>query len=159
MNDTPTGIEARVCEDIARRQQLGIRKYGTTLEDAGLDELALLQHAYEETLDQAVYLKGAIERRKRAPGKRVKNQRITNKKAKLGTTSASMIQFLPGDLVKTSAASEAVYEVVCIKPFPHGLMVGIYDEPPSKHVDFWNPKNLVLHKAAKRKATTKHDIK
>lgn len=63
MNDTPTGIEARVCEDIARRQQLGKRKYGTTLEDAGLDELAFLQHAYEEALDQAIYLKGAIERK------------------------------------------------------------------------------------------------
>jgi len=75
------------------------------------------------------------------------------------TDTSTNMMFAPGDLVKTSAASEAVYEVACIKPFPHGLMVGIYDEPPSKHVDFWNPKNLVLHKAAKREATTKHDTK
>jgi hypothetical protein len=28
-----TGTEARVCEDIARRQQLGIKKYGVTVEE------------------------------------------------------------------------------------------------------------------------------
>jgi hypothetical protein len=57
----PTGVEAAVCEDIARRQQLGIQKYGGTVADnpAGLREW--LQHAYEECLDQAVYLKRAME--------------------------------------------------------------------------------------------------
>ena len=30
------------------------------------------------------------------------------------------------------------YEVAEIKKFPHGLMVGIYDEPPSKHIDYLN---------------------
>jgi hypothetical protein len=56
----PTGVEAAVCEDIARRQQLGIQKYGGTVADnpAGLREW--LQHAYEECLDQAVYLKRAM---------------------------------------------------------------------------------------------------
>jgi len=56
-----TGTEARVCEDIAARQELGVRKYGTTVQANPLPLRAWLQHAYEETLDQAVYLRRAIE--------------------------------------------------------------------------------------------------
>jgi hypothetical protein len=61
-NDTnePTGIEAEVCRDIARRQQVGIAKYGTTVADNPLELRQWLQHAYEECLDQAVYLRRAI---------------------------------------------------------------------------------------------------
>lgn len=58
---TPTGTEARVCEDIARRQALGLAKYGTTVEANPLPLVAWLQHAYEETLDKAIYLRRAIE--------------------------------------------------------------------------------------------------
>lgn len=58
---TPTGTEARVCEDIAIRQQAGLAKYGTTVEGNPLMLREWLQHAYEETLDQAVYLRRAIE--------------------------------------------------------------------------------------------------
>ena len=54
---TPTGIEAIVCNDIAARQQLGIAKYGTTVADNPLPLRAWLEHAYEECLDQAVYLR------------------------------------------------------------------------------------------------------
>lgn len=57
----PIGIEALVCEDIARRQQLGIAKYGTTVADNPLELRAWLQHAYEEALDMAIiYLRRAI---------------------------------------------------------------------------------------------------
>ena len=28
------------------------------------------------------------------------------------------------------------YEVAGTKNFPHGKMIGIYDEPPSKHIDY-----------------------
>lgn len=56
----PTGIEALVCEEIAQRQQLGINKYGTTVADNHLSLREWLQHALEETLDQAVYLRRAI---------------------------------------------------------------------------------------------------
>lgn len=56
----PTGIEAAVCQDIADRQQLGIRKYGTTVAANPLELREWLQHAYEECLDQAVYLRRAI---------------------------------------------------------------------------------------------------
>jgi len=56
-----TGIEAQVCADIAQRQQLGLAKYGMSVADNPAIFSAWLQHAYEECLDQAVYLKKAIE--------------------------------------------------------------------------------------------------
>jgi hypothetical protein len=56
-----TGTERRVCEDIASRQELGIRKYGTTVSDNPLELLEWLQHAYEEALDMAIYLRRTIE--------------------------------------------------------------------------------------------------
>jgi len=57
---TPIGIEALVCADIAARQQVGIKKYGTTLGDNPLTTLQTLQHAYEESLDFPIYLKKLI---------------------------------------------------------------------------------------------------
>ena len=56
----PEGIEAEVCADIARRQQMGINKYGTTVAENRLSLQRWLVHAYEEALDQAIYLKRAI---------------------------------------------------------------------------------------------------
>lgn len=56
-----TGTEARVCRDIEERQQKGVAKYGTTVESNPLTLKQWLQHAYEETLDQAIYLKRSIE--------------------------------------------------------------------------------------------------
>ncbi len=57
----PTGTEAAVCKDIASRQALGIQKYGQTVAENPLAHKQWLQHAYEECLDQAVYLKRAIQ--------------------------------------------------------------------------------------------------
>jgi len=57
----PTGTEARVCDDIARRQQLGIHKYGTTVAGNPLGYRSWMWHAYEEALDHCVYLRRAIE--------------------------------------------------------------------------------------------------
>ena len=54
------GIEANVCLDIGSRQEMGIVKYGTTVADNPLSLRQWLQHAYEETLDKAIYLKRAI---------------------------------------------------------------------------------------------------
>ena len=54
------GIEAEVCIEIARRQEKGIAKYGMTVADNPLALRDWLQHALEEVLDQAVYLKRAI---------------------------------------------------------------------------------------------------
>ena len=56
-----SGTEQRVCHDIAERQSLGISKYRTTVEQNPLTLREWLQHAFEETLDQAIYLKRAIE--------------------------------------------------------------------------------------------------
>lgn len=56
----PTGIEYLVCEDISARQQLGISKYGVTVSDNPLALREWLVHAYQECLDQAVYLRRAI---------------------------------------------------------------------------------------------------
>ena len=56
----PTGIEADLCAEIAARQAKGIQKYGTTVADNPLALREWLQHALEEALDQAVYLKRAI---------------------------------------------------------------------------------------------------
>lgn len=52
-------VEA-VREDLLKRSQFGIAKYGTTLERTDLSLRDWLQHAYEECLDQANYLKRTI---------------------------------------------------------------------------------------------------
>jgi hypothetical protein len=52
-------VEA-VRHDLLSRSELGIKKYGVTLDRTDLDLRDWLQHAYEETLDQANYLKRAI---------------------------------------------------------------------------------------------------
>ena len=62
-------IESSVCADILRRQQLGIAKYGLTVAANPLDLSAWLNHAYEECLDQAVYLKRAISELEKINGK------------------------------------------------------------------------------------------
>lgn len=57
---TPTGIEALVCADIAKRQAQGIAKYGTTVAENPLVLRQWLVHQYEELLDAAVYARRAI---------------------------------------------------------------------------------------------------
>jgi len=52
-------VEA-VRDDLLQRSQVGISKYGVTLARNDLSLRDWLQHAYEETLDQANYLKRAI---------------------------------------------------------------------------------------------------
>lgn len=61
-NDRPF-IQDLVMADLAERKEHGIRKYGTALQSGnGRD---MLQDAYEEALDLAVYLRGAIDERDR----------------------------------------------------------------------------------------------
>ena len=52
-------VEA-VRDDLLRRSQVGISKYGVNLARNDLSLRDWLQHAYEETLDRANYLKRAI---------------------------------------------------------------------------------------------------
>lgn len=54
-----TVVEA-VREDLLRRSQIGIAKYGVTLDRTDLNLRDWLQHTYEETLDAANYLKRTI---------------------------------------------------------------------------------------------------
>lgn len=72
MKDT----ESEVCFDILRRQQLGIRKYGTTVAENPLELHQWLTHAYEEVLDQAVYLKRAIQELESLTGQGVSQQMV-----------------------------------------------------------------------------------
>lgn len=53
-------VVEQVRADLLRRSRLGIEKYGVTLDRTDLNLRDWLQHAYEETLDQANYLKRAI---------------------------------------------------------------------------------------------------
>ena len=57
---TTDTVVAAVRDDPLRRSTLGIAKYGVTLDRTDLTLRDWLQHAYEETLDQANYLKRAI---------------------------------------------------------------------------------------------------
>lgn len=34
------------------------------------------------------------------------------------------------------------YEIAELKNFPHGLMIGIYDEPGRVHVDYLSPESV-----------------
>lgn len=34
------------------------------------------------------------------------------------------------------------YEVADLKDFPHGKMIGIYDQPPTKHIDYLKPESV-----------------
>ena len=58
---TVKDTETEVCADIKRRQELGIAKYGTTVAQNPLELRQWLQHAYEEKLDDAIYMKRAIQ--------------------------------------------------------------------------------------------------
>jgi len=57
MKDT----ETIVCEDIQSRAVKGREKYGLTVADNPLNLRQWLQHAYEEALDMAIYLRRAMQ--------------------------------------------------------------------------------------------------
>lgn len=62
-----SGTEAAVCRDIAARQKLGLSKYGQSVADNPADLRRWLQHAYEEALDAAVYLRRAMDEMDKTP--------------------------------------------------------------------------------------------
>ena len=57
----PTGIEKLVCEEIARRQQFGINKYGVSVADNPLSLKEWLIHSFQEKLDDVIYMRRAIQ--------------------------------------------------------------------------------------------------
>jgi hypothetical protein len=50
-------IYEQIIADLTERETMGKRKYGTSVDDAMLTQKEWMQHAYEEALDFAVYLK------------------------------------------------------------------------------------------------------
>ena len=52
-----TKVREAIEQDLRQREALGLRKYGVTLDRQDLTEAQWLQHAYEEALDMACYLK------------------------------------------------------------------------------------------------------
>ena len=53
--------ERLVAGDIITRQQHGLNKYGVSVANNPLTQRQWLQHAYEEALDLAVYLKRLMQ--------------------------------------------------------------------------------------------------
>jgi len=60
INPTVDTVVNAVRNDLLERSNTGVNKYGTTLDRTDIDLKGWLQHAYEECLDQANYLKRSI---------------------------------------------------------------------------------------------------
>ena len=59
--ELPSDILEKVIEDMVRREKRGFEKYNTTMDRQDLSLVEWLNHAYEETLDKALYLKKSID--------------------------------------------------------------------------------------------------
>jgi hypothetical protein len=66
----PSTIISMVQNDLYNRELRGLSKYNTTVDRTDLTEIDWLQHAYEEALDMAVYLKKIIQDKKREESKK-----------------------------------------------------------------------------------------
>jgi hypothetical protein len=53
-----------VITDLISREKMGRAKYGVTVDKANLSEQEWLNHAYEEALDFAIYLKRLMKLKK-----------------------------------------------------------------------------------------------
>jgi hypothetical protein len=56
-------IYKEVISDLISREKMGRIKYGTTVDKANLSEREWMQHAYEEALDFAIYLKRLMSKK------------------------------------------------------------------------------------------------
>lgn len=64
MNELRSQTYKEVITDLIHREKMGMKKYGTTVDDAGLTSTEWIQHAYEEALDLAIYLKRLMNQAK-----------------------------------------------------------------------------------------------
>ena len=71
MSTTPKQVWPLVIKDMIARNEMGAEKYNRYLQTDCPD--SMLQHAYEEALDLAVYLKTQIEKQKLNAVKREEN--------------------------------------------------------------------------------------
>tara|TARA_R100001015_G_C4617914_1_gene174303 strand:+ start:539 stop:721 length:183 start_codon:yes stop_codon:yes gene_type:complete len=53
-------IEDKVCEKIQERAQVGLNKYGTTMERKDLSFIQWMKHLQEELMDACVYIERVI---------------------------------------------------------------------------------------------------
>jgi hypothetical protein len=53
-------LRNEIIEDLLKREDKGIKTYGSTLDNSNLNELQLLNHLYEELLDSVFYIKKLI---------------------------------------------------------------------------------------------------
>jgi len=69
-------IYEQIIADLEKREAMGIQKYGTSVDDAPLTQEQWMQHAYEEALDFAVYLKKMMQQnqKKNVESTELKNQ-------------------------------------------------------------------------------------
>jgi hypothetical protein len=56
-------VYKEVITDLISREKMGRAKYGTTVDKANLSEKEWMQHAYEEALDFAIYLKKMMSKK------------------------------------------------------------------------------------------------
>lgn len=56
-------VYKEVITDLISREKMGRMKYGTTVDKANLSEREWMQHAYEEALDFAIYLKRMMSKK------------------------------------------------------------------------------------------------
>jgi hypothetical protein len=59
-----------IIDDLLVREDKGLKEYGTTMDRTDLSEQDWLQHAYEEALDLAIYLKKIIKTKQNEVSKR-----------------------------------------------------------------------------------------
>jgi hypothetical protein len=59
-----------IIDDLLSREDKGLKEYGTTMDRTDLSEQDWLQHAYEEALDLAIYLKKIIKTKQNENAKR-----------------------------------------------------------------------------------------
>jgi hypothetical protein len=59
-----------IIDDLLEREDKGLKEYGTTMDRTDLTEEDWLQHAYEESLDLAIYLKKIIKTKQNENAKR-----------------------------------------------------------------------------------------
>lgn len=69
---TPSNLLQSVIMDLRVREEKGLNTYGTTMDRKDLTQKEWLQHAYEEALDLALYLKKLMTIENELPISKVK---------------------------------------------------------------------------------------
>lgn len=69
---TPSNLLQSVIMDLKVREERGLETYGTTMDRKDLTQKEWLQHAYEEALDLALYLKKLMTIENELPISKVK---------------------------------------------------------------------------------------